>query len=289
MIAGAQPTVYLVNEAESWRHVDGAVIEETIVCIYVGGREVATLMASPVDLDALAVGFLYTEGLIQGFEDVALVERSIQGTCVDVWLRDTLPRLPSRTIRTSGCGGGITFDDLTGAREPLPLSCTCTAQQVIDRYFQLRATEVLYPLARGVHASALCTPDSVLLWAEDVGRHNTLDKLAGKALMQGIRTEGCMIVTTGRISSEMLGKAVKMGVHVVASRTSPTSRSLALARAWNVTVIGYIRRDGFRLYTTPERIVQGEPARAAGYEYAEMSIGRVAEEFFATSQRGMRL
>jgi FdhD protein len=69
-----------------------------------------------------------------------------------------------------------------------------------------------------------------------------------------------MIVTTGRISSEMLGKAVKMGVPIVASRTSPTSRSLALARAWNVTIVGYIRRDSFRLYTAPERIEQQEQA-----------------------------
>ena len=90
--------------------------------------------------------------------------------------------------------------------------------------------------------------------AEDVGRHNTLDKLWGKALLAGIATRGRMIVTTGRISSEMLGKAAKMGVPIIASRTSPTSHSVALAQAWGMTLIGYVRRSGFRIYTGVERV-----------------------------------
>ena len=260
MIPGAQPTIYLVPQAGAWHSVDGAVIEETTVCLYVNGREFATLMASPVDLEALAVGFLYTEGIIQGWADIAALTQSHQGTCVDIWLHDTTTPLPQRAIRTSGCSGGVTFDDLSAARDPLPLGAGVTAQQVIDRYLDLHGVSRLYPLARGVHGSALCTPMSLLLWAEDVGRHNTLNKLAGQALLQGIPTSDCLIVTTGRISSEMLGKAAKLGVSLIASRTSPTNRSLALARAWNITVIGYLRRDSFRLYTVPERILS--PASA---------------------------
>lgn len=255
MIPGAQSIVYLVPKADEWHSVDGAVIEETSVCLFVNGHEITTLIASPVDLEALAAGFLLTEGFIQTKDDIVALELSRQGTCVDVWLRDTLPPLPQRVIRTSGCGGGITFDDLTAARTPAPLGTPITAQQVIDRYFDLRATEQLYPLARGVHGSALCTPDALLLWAEDVGRHNTLDKLAGKALLQGIATADCLIVTTGRISSEMLGKAAKLGVSVIASRTAPTTRSIALAHAWNITIIGYLRRESFRLYTAPSRVL----------------------------------
>ena len=255
MIPGAQPTVYLVPQADTWQQVDGSVIEETPVCLFVNGCEFTTLMASPLDLEALAVGFLYTEGIIQKQADIAVLTLSHQRTCVDVWLRDTTTALPQRAIRTSGCSGGVTFDDLSTAREPLPLGAGVTAQQVIDRYADLRAVTQLYPLARGVHGSALCTTEALLLWAEDIGRHNTLDKLAGKALLQGIPTTDCMIVTTGRISSEMLGKAAKLGVSVIASRTSPTSRSLSLAHAWNITVIGYLRRDQFRLYTAAERIL----------------------------------
>ena len=253
MIKGAAPAVYFVHDAQTCTCVDGAVVEESTVRIYANGQEFVSLMCSPVDLEALGVGLLYNEGLIESLDGIEMVKLSNRGMCVDVWLRGDIA-LPGRPIRTSGCGGGVTFDDLTAQAQPLPAGAVIDPQQVIDRYFELRAIETLYPVTRGVHASALCSPDDVLLWAEDVGRHNTLDKLAGKALLNGIDTVGLLIVTTGRISSEMLGKAARMGVPVVASRTSPTSRSLALADARNMTVIGYIRRTSMRIYTAPERM-----------------------------------
>jgi FdhD protein len=235
--------------------VAGAVIEETPVGLFVNGQALVTLLASPTDLEALALGFLYTEGLIHSRAEVAAIEPSRQGTCVDVWLHAALPPLPEHALRTSGCGGGLSFADLTACRAPLPLGAAVSAQQVIERYNELRAVQQLYPLARGVHASALCTAEALLLWAEDIGRHNTVDKLAGRALQQGIATAGGLLVTTGRISAEMVGKAARLGVPVLASRTSPTSRALALAQAWQITVIGYVRRDSLRLYTAPERIL----------------------------------
>jgi FdhD protein len=157
-------------------------------------------------------------------------------------------------IRTAGCGGGVTFDDLAGFRPPAFPPLTLRPDQLIDRYLELRRRETLYPITRGVHASALCTPDQVLILAEDVGRHNTLDKLWGKAMLLGIEPAGRCIVTTGRISSEMLGKAAKMGTPLVASRTSPTSRSVGLARAWGMTLVGYVRRSGFRVYAGDSRL-----------------------------------
>ena len=108
--------------------------------------------------------------------------------------------------------------------------------------------------SRGVHTSGLSTAEDLLLISEDVGRHNTIDKLWGHAMRQEIDPAGSLILTTGRISSEMVGKAAKMGAQIVASRTSPTSRALVLARAWNITVIGYVRRGSLRVYTVPERI-----------------------------------
>lgn len=257
LIKGALPTVYFVYRPDRWHRVDAAVIDEVTVTLHVNGQALTSFMCSPVGLEAMALGFLRNEGLIAGLEEVELVKLSHSSTCVDVWLRREF-MAPSHAIRTSGCSGGITFDDLAGQRPSLPLGDPVTPQQVIARYFELRAAETLYPITRGVHASALCTPEALLLLAEDVGRHNTLDKLAGKAMLERVDTAGCLIVTTGRISSEMLGKAAKLGVPVVASRTSPTSRSVALAQAWNITVIGYVRRDSLRVYSAPDRLVHEE-------------------------------
>ncbi|MFN8373580.1 MAG: formate dehydrogenase accessory sulfurtransferase FdhD [Anaerolineae bacterium] len=97
--------------------------------------------------------------------------------------------------------------------------------------------------------------------AEDVGRHNAVDKVAGKALAQGLDTRDCLLLTSGRISSEMLGKARRMAIPIVASRTSPTSITLQLAQAWNICVVGYVRQGGMRIYTHPQRlgIIPEEP------------------------------
>jgi FdhD protein len=252
---GAIPSSWFVPRAEGWEEIDGAVIAEKNVCIQVNGQVLARFMATPMELDALALGFLRSEGVISGLEDVAELHIGPSGICVDVWLHHSA-HLPddADAIRTAGCGGGVTFDDLEGFTPASFPDIHLTPDQLIARYYEMRAKEALYPITRGVHASALCTPDQMLLMAEDVGRHNTLDKLWGKAMQAGVSTRGRIIVTTGRISSEMLGKAAKMGAPVIASRTSPTSRSVALAQQWNITLGAYIRRGGFRVYAGVERL-----------------------------------
>ncbi len=253
MADGYLPTTYFVSNGRSLRPVDGAVIDEATVTLQVNGRELATFMCSPVDLEELALGFLRNEGFIEGMKDVVSLALSPAGAGVDVRLHHDIPATRS-PIRTTGCGGGVTFDDLRQVRRPLPNGLCLTSQAVIDRYFDMRAAERLYPIARGVHTSGLSTAEDLLLISEDVGRHNTIDKLWGHAMRQEIDPAGSLILTTGRISSEMVGKAAKMGAQILASRTSPTSRALVLARAWNITVIGYVRRGSLRVYTGPERI-----------------------------------
>ncbi len=251
---GIVPTTWIVHRSGKWTRVEGAVIEEVHICIRVNGQILARFMATPIDQEALALGFLRAESIISSLNDVIDVRVSPSGECVDVRLhRDVLLPATADAIRTAGCGGGITFDDLLQRPAPHFPDLHLTPEQLIARYYEMRATETLYPITRGVHASALCTPDQVLFIAEDVGRHNTLDKLWGMAMQAGISPQGRIIVTTGRISSEMLGKAAKMGVPVIASRTSPTSRSVVLARAWGMTLVGYIRRGGFRVYAGEER------------------------------------
>ena len=253
MIAGAKPLVYYVNDDSGWKSIDGAIIEEKTVCVYANGQEVGAFLCTPLDLDALALGFFRAEGIIDSMADVAALEPAGSGDCIDVWLHRDYQR-PQRSIRTSGCGNGVTYDDLSRRDFHVPLAETLTAQGVIDRYFDMRAAETLYPITRGVHSSALCTAAALRFVAEDVGRHNTVDKLWGKAMLAGEQTAGSLLVTTGRISSEMLGKAARMQIPMVVSRTSPTSRTVEMAQAWNITIVGYVRQNSLRVYTVPERI-----------------------------------
>jgi len=240
-----------------WEAVDSEVIEEALVTIYVNGRELATIMCTPRDQVALALGFLKNEGRLERLEDVALTHVSRDGCCVDVWLRHTIEQ-PRRVIITSGCGGGVTFDDPSLALPPLTEDMRSTPERLTELLNQLHYPGSLAARTRGVHAAGLSDGERLLARVEDVGRHNTIDKLLGECLLRGLETRGRALLATGRVSSEMLRKGALMGCPIIASRNSPTSLSVAMAEAWNVTLVGYVRRDSMRVYAHPERLGQAE-------------------------------
>lgn len=263
--SGAVTTGYRVLAGDQWIDLpQGEVIEESECCIFVNGQELATFAATPVQLEALALGFLTNEGLISGLEDVRDLTLRGEGYCVDVWLDHTI-ELPKRKILTSGCTGGITFDQLALKLPPLPDSEPVEAASLTAAMRVLYQNSHLYRLTRGVHTSILWRDGNLLAAAEDVGRHNTLDKLRGLCLQQNLATQGSILLSSGRISSEMLSKASRMGCPVVVSRTSATSLSVQLAREWNLTLVGYLRSNvsdpsswKMIVYSHPERILMAE-------------------------------
>ncbi len=260
--AGALPATYTTITRNGWEEIEGEVIHERLVSVFVNGQEIMTAMCSPIQQDALAIGFLANEGAITSMGEVADLRVCGGGGCVDVWLTHSNFQPPRRMILTSGCGGGVTFQDLTESYPAL----TATKQVTPDRLWRLMdalsGAAKLYSRARGVHTSALSDGEKLLLVAEDVGRHNTLDKLRGLALMQGLDTTGRIILSTGRVSSEMVTKARHMGAPIVCSRTSPTSLSIGLAEEWNITLVGYLRRNSMNVYAHPERIVREKAGRS---------------------------
>ena len=252
MTNGAVPTTYRAFDGD-WQSVDGHVIEEALVSLHVNGQELATIAATPMHQDRLAIGFLANEGLIASRDEVRAVHVCPNGLCVDVWLAHDIEP-PRRRILTSGCGGGVTFDDLSGTQAPLDSGTRLPAGQLWGLMEQLQGVARLYRQTRGVHASGLFHGTTLESYDEDVGRHNTLDKIRGDCLLRSVETRGGILLSTGRISSEMLNKAAKMGCPIVASRTSPTSLSVQLARAWNMTLVGYLRRGKLLVYANEWRL-----------------------------------
>lgn len=244
-----------------WRSIEGEVIEEGFVSIFVNGAELATVMSSPREQDRLALGFLCNEGIINSLDEVRAIHICPSGACVDVWLRRSDFIRPNRLILTSGCGGGVTFDDLTKTIEPLNTNRSIAPARLSALMIEMQQNAALYARARGVHTSALSDGAKLIVLAEDVGRHNTIDKLRGACLIEKIDPQGLIMLCTGRISSEMINKVARMGCPIVASRTSPTSLSVKLAREWNITLIGYLRRDSMRVYAHPERLKTTEAQR----------------------------
>jgi FdhD protein len=256
---GAVATNWL-EYRHTWTPVDAEVIEEALVTIYVNGRELATIMSTPLEQDYLALGFLKNEGFIESIAEVGDVHVSRDGCCVDVWLKHSVAQ-PKRVIITSGCGGGVTFDDPSIGIEPLHDNVRFDPERLFDLINRLHYPGSLYARARGSHSAGLSDGVDLLLQTEDVGRHNTIDKLTGACLAKDIDPRGLILLATGRVSSEMLRKGALMGCPIIASRNSPTSMSVSMAQAWNITLVGYVRRDTFRVYAHPERLGYGEPVR----------------------------
>lgn len=237
-----------------WEEIDGEVIEEGFVTIFVNAQEIATVMCTPRDQDKLALGFLFNEGVIGGMSDVRAAHVCPSGMCVDVWLARSIEP-PKRMILTSGCGGGVTFGDLSKQMAPLDSTAAISTARLSELMVAMQQRGSLYSRSRGVHTAALSDGKELIAIAEDVGRHNTIDKLRGDCLVRGIDPRDHILLATGRISSEMINKAARMGCPIVASRTSPTSMSVKLAREWNITLCGYVRRNTMNVYAHPERLL----------------------------------
>src|ERR1041384_1599309 len=242
-------------EFKKWAAFDAATIVESPVSFTVNGQVWLTSMCTPVNLEAMAVGFLFNEGVIASMNEVEDVRVCEHGDNVDIWLSRSVEQPPSWR-RTSGCTGGVTAVDAL-ARVDVALDTSCphilpeTVGHLIEMFFE---HQKLYRETGGVHTSALSDGEKIVLVTEDIGRHNTLDKIAGLCLINNLWPETRILITTGRISSEMLQKAARLQAPILISRTSPSSLSIEMAERYGITLIGYARRDRFNVYSNGQRI-----------------------------------
>jgi len=251
-----EKVAYLTYTEDRLQPQEKPLVRETAWTIHVNGQELVTILCTPNKMNFLVLGFLASERIIQSLDDVGILRLcEDEGNVVDVRLRDNALSLPRRL---SGCGGGVTFEDLEASRIPLDSPLTIPHSQVLKLMRLLYQGAEIYKAAGGVHASALSDGERLLMLAEDVGRHNTLDKIRGECMVRGISTSGRLLLTTGRISSEMVTKAVGMETPILVSRTSPTDLAVRLADSWGITLVGYARGKRMNLYTHPERITSKE-------------------------------
>jgi FdhD protein len=248
-----------------WSAEAGITPCETAVTLTINGEQWLDFMCTPENLEALAVGFLYNEGLIDSIADVEQVRVCEAGDNVDVWTAHPVEK-PANWRRTSGCAGGVTSAGSEPEQHTLERPFPPRGKPVPPETFFLTPTKInglvvalfeaqeLHRQSGGVHASAVSDGEKLLLSCEDIGRHNTLDKLSGRILLEAKEVSLRVVLTTGRISSEMLQKSARMGMPVIISCTSPTSMAVQLAEAWGMTLIGYARSGRFTIYSHSERI-----------------------------------
>jgi FdhD protein len=255
-LQGVSPEITgLRFSGEAWARTSEHVPTEMEFTVYVNERQLVTMLCTPTKLNCLVLGFLYAEEIISTTRDISAMRVCLEDALADVRLVNADFKMPEVRTLTSGCGQGMTSGK---AGKPVDSDLVVEPQQIIAAMKQLEARMELYRVTGGVHASALADGEKLLVVAEDIGRHNTLDKIQGECMLRDISTRDKLLLSTGRISSEMVLKAARMQSPLVASRTSPTSRAVALGNDLGIAVVGYARAGRLTVYSHPERL--GAPA-----------------------------
>lgn len=234
-------------------------IQEVPLTIYLNGHEVVTLLCTGKHPEYLAVGFLKSDGLITDLMQLkdTHVEHFPERLKVFVQTsHDPLSVQPLERSITSGCGKGTNFEKNVETIAAVNVSArlAVSPQQVLQLAASLHERSTLYRATRGCHNASLATPDRILIFREDIGRHNAIDMICGQCFLEGIATEDKLIVTTGRIASEILLKVIRLGVPILASGSAATRFSIDLARKTNMTLVGLVDRGRMVVYNSAGRI-----------------------------------
>ena len=243
------------NEATE---VEDVTIEEARLSLYLNGEKAISMMTIPKDQEAHAIGFLMSENVISSIDDVIEIKLSEDGLRVDVSANineDSLKHLYKEKTLTSGCGGGVT--GTADSELVIPFNQTAfkvEPQTIYDEVKIFYKESELYNLTGCVHKAMIYLLDGTTVTAEDIGRHNAIDKAIGKCKLQRLDTTKSILFVSGRLSSEMVTKAVMHRIPMVVSRTAPTYLGVQTAHKHGITLIGFARGRKLNLYTHSGRV-----------------------------------
>ncbi|MBI5788083.1 MAG: formate dehydrogenase accessory sulfurtransferase FdhD [Candidatus Schekmanbacteria bacterium] len=240
------------------------IAQEEPLVIRINGSDYATLMSSPGLEKELAVGFCFSEGIINSLHEIKFLHHCGSGVeseerIVEVRLGSDISALPQRSLEVrSGCGicGRVLLDELKKRLSAINSSITTTSNLLFRMHDQMLSLQQLFKSTGGTHAAALFNTDgNLLLQAEDIGRHNALDKVIGQGLLRKITFTDTILLLTGRASYEMLLKTIRAGIPILASVSGTTNLAVQLAQALNCTLIGFLRQPGLEIYAHQERLI----------------------------------
>jgi FdhD protein len=226
--------------------------------IYINNTEVATLQCSPSDLKAFAYGFLFASCLLNKASDITSCILDTERWTAHLETPETPDfEILNKRFFTSGCGKGVSFAHVSEVvyRHPLDTNLTITSDNIGKIAEWLQSCSPLARETGGLHTAGLshngATPE---IMADDIGRHNAVDKVMGLQLLENKDFSNIALVCSGRVSSEILQKAKRAGIEIIIARSAPTHQSILRARDMNITIIGFARGKNFTIYTHPNRV-----------------------------------
>ncbi len=227
------------------------VIEESPYALFVNGRHTMTAMMSPEGLEDFVTGYLFTEQVIKGHEEIESIR--IEEHRISVITKNLFKSLgPKKTI-LSGCGGSASFID----PEKLPKieSTLSVTPELISRMTKKTLDSELHRITDGIHIVALSGAEDIIIVSEDIGRHNALDRVIGYALRQKIDLSRTFVILSGRISSEMVRKCLVANIPIIVSRGATTTLAVEIAEKNGLAIVGFARGPKMNIYTHPTRIL----------------------------------
>ncbi|OEU60641.1 MAG: formate dehydrogenase family accessory protein FdhD [Desulfuromonadales bacterium C00003094] len=238
--------------------VSDVVVAEYNLAIQVNGRDFVILLCTPRSLDVLVAGFLFSEGIIRDRNELTELSIDVPRQQARVTLSKTATARLSdqqsfdrKTVPTAGGKGHSAL--ATSSLEALVGNCdhnfSIQASKVLELMDRFSGKSQLFLDTGGVHSCALSDGNEILLFEDDIGRHNALDKVLGQAMMQDMPLQDKIILTSGRISTEILAKVARRGIPAIISRSAPTSAAIEQAKALGLTLIGFSRGSNFNVYT----------------------------------------
>ncbi|WP_408956364.1 formate dehydrogenase accessory sulfurtransferase FdhD [Natroniella sp. ANB-PHB2] len=240
--------------------IDDFLIKEYALTIFLNNKEFITLLCSPQSLEYLTVGFLVSEGLLKAPAELKQIEVEPEKGFCKITTNKKLnmrEKLHGKRTLTTGCGKGTVFYnvlDSLGTKKLKKEKTKINVKKILSLIKKMSRQSKLFKQTGGVHSCCLTDQEEIIMFHEDVGRHNAVDKIIGEAFMNEINLTDKILLTSGRISSEMLLKAAKQEVPIVASRSAPTNLTIKIAKELNLTVIGFARGKRLNVYTHPDRV-----------------------------------
>ena len=249
--------VRVFNEENKVKYIN--LIDEKILTIYLNSQEVLTALTVCDYPEYLAVGFMYNQNIISSKAEIKEVEFNQELSAVVVRTRkQTLFEAQNvKRIKTSGCAMGTVFGDMFNKIKPIPKQNfkKYSINDIRNLVKEIIGLPSLYMEAGAIHGSVLCERDRILVYMEDVGRHNAIDKISGWIVLEEIDPTDKILYTTGRLTSEMVLKAISMGVPILVSRSGFTKSAVHLARKFNLSMIGRFKGKRFMCVSGFERIL----------------------------------
>jgi FdhD protein len=258
----ARPATFTVN---AWDENGNAqptpIAGEHPLTIYVDKREILTIMTLGAAPEALVIGYLRNQRLLESIEEIVSVQVDWEVNAVSVTTLSGLKNLDekmSKRTKTTGCGEGTVFGDLMAEIDSIQLSkkATLTQETLYGLLNNVRLHESIYKQAGAVHGCALAHGDKILSFVEDVGRHNAVDAIAGWMWLEGVTGEDKIFYTTGRLTSEMVIKAAQMGIPFLVSRSGLTQMGYDIAKRVGITMIGRAVNKHYLLFTGEKRLTK---------------------------------